>query len=364
MKDIVKKDFLAFVRLGIGNGLWDEIRDVDWPELQQESIKQGLAAVVLDGIEELRKADGGSQSIVLPDKPVLTRWIGDVLQNYESRYDQYRMALSSLAGFYNSHGYKMMVLKGYACGITWPTPQHRPYGDIDIWLFGRQKEADAILIKEKNIPIDFSHHVHTVFTWKNFSVENHLDFVNRYQNKSNSRIEKVFKELGRDDTHNLVVNGETVYVPSPDFHALFLIRHAVNHFASMGITLRQVLDWAFFVKRYTKEIDWGWLNRMIDEYQMRDFVNCINAICVEELGFDSSIFNDVQFDPFLKERVLADIMNTSYEDVIPKHFFPRLYFKFMRWKENKWKREMCFKESSWSSFWCGLWSHVVKPSTI
>lgn len=48
----------------------------------------------------------------------------------------YLQAVASLAGFYNAHGYKMMVLKGYACSLNWPRPEHRPCGDIDIWLFG------------------------------------------------------------------------------------------------------------------------------------------------------------------------------------------------------------------------------------
>lgn len=78
-----------------------------------------------------------------------------------------------------------MVLKGYACSIDWPKPEHRPCGDIDIWLFGKQKEADAALaaspkFHDSSFKIDSSHHHHTVFDWCSFSVENHYDFVNVY----------------------------------------------------------------------------------------------------------------------------------------------------------------------------------------
>ena len=66
-------------------------------------------------------------------------WIGEVLQNYEQRYSAYENAIGSLADFYNQHGFKMMVLKGYACSLDWPKPEHRPCGDIDIWQFGQQK---------------------------------------------------------------------------------------------------------------------------------------------------------------------------------------------------------------------------------
>ena len=85
------------------------------------------------------------------------------------------------------------------------------------------------------------------------------------------------------------VYGERVYLPSADLHALFLMKHMVSHFAAAEISLRQVLDWVFFVEKHGKEIDWEWLEGLLEKYHIKDFYNCINAICVEALGFD---FND------------------------------------------------------------------------
>lgn len=72
--------------------------------------EQGLTAVVLDGIEKLPDNQR-------PPQVLLLEWIGEVLQNYESVYPSYIKAIGCLAGFYNNHGYKMMVLKGYACSL-------------------------------------------------------------------------------------------------------------------------------------------------------------------------------------------------------------------------------------------------------
>lgn len=98
-----------------------------------------------------------------------------------------------MAAWYNGHGFKMMVLKGFACGLNWPRPEHRPAGDIDIWLFGEQKMADDCLFKEKGIKIDKSEHHHTVFYWKDFVIENHYDFLNIYQHSSSAKMEKILK---------------------------------------------------------------------------------------------------------------------------------------------------------------------------
>lgn len=351
------KTFLSLVRLGIGHRAEALSNPVDWNEVQALAERQGLAAILVDGIEQL-------PDIQRPPKDLLLQWIGEVLQNYEYRYELYRRAIAELASFCREHGLKMMVLKGYACSLDWPKPEHRPCGDIDIWQFGKQKEADDLIRKEKNIKIDTSHHHHTVFYWRDFIVENHYDFVNIYSDSSSAKLEKVFKKLGMDDTHSVDVYGERIYLPSANLHALFLIRHMVSHFAAAEITLRQVLDWAFFVEKHHKDVDWKWLLGVLDLYHMKDFFNLINAICVDDLGFHSDFFPKIQFLPELKDSVLADILEPAYGADEPEKFFPRIVYKYRRWQGNAWKQKLCYNESRWESFWSGLWAKILKPSSF
>ena len=153
-------------------------------------------------------------------------------------------------------------------------------------------------------------------------------------------------------------------MPSPNLHALFLIRHMVSHFAAAEITLRQVLDWAFYVEKYTKEVDWKWLDQMLVKYHMKEFVSCINAICVEELGFLVDIFPAAQIVPALKERVLEDILDPKYTAAEPEGFFPRVIYKYKRWQGNAWKQKMCYGESRWVMFWTGIWAKILKPASF
>ena len=358
-----KDIFLTLVRSGIGHETEPIPNQVNWSEIKTLADRQGLSAVVLDGIERLPNGNRPSKNITLP-------WIGEVVSNYEQRYHQYCNAIASLASFYNSHGIKMMVLKGYACSLDWLKPNHRPCGDIDIWLFGKQKEADDLIRKEKNIKIDTSHHHHTVFYWRDFIVENHYDFVNIYSDSSSAKLEKIFKELGTDDSHFVGITDAStgsvakVYLPSPNLHAMFLIRHMVSHFASSEINLRQVLDWAFFVEKHTKEIDWEWLLRILDKYHMRDFFNLINAICIEDLSFAADLFPEVRFIPELKDRVLVDILEPAYRAVEPASLLPRIVYKYRRWQGNAWKQELCYSESRWEMFRKGIWAKILKPASI
>ena len=357
--------FLQLVRLGIGTSKDAKIsKDVDWAQLKALADAQGLSAVVLEGLNTY----GTNLTDTMPLQMKL-EWIGEVLQNYEQRYVAYEKAISSLAGFYNQHDFKMMVLKGYACSLDWPKPNHRPCGDIDIWLFGQQKAADKALVssfrvQDPSFKIDVSHHHHTVFEWEGFSVENHYDFINVHHHKSHVEFEKILKELGLDDSHSVEVNGEKVYLPSPNLHALFLIKHLTLHFSTGEITFRQLLDWAFFVEKHGREIDWEWLEGVLDEYGMKDLYNVFNAICVGDLGFDVNIFPKVQFDPHLKDRVLHDILAPEFDENMPSGLLKRLSWKWRRWKANEWKHKLCYNESMWSAFWSGVWAHLLKPRSI
>ena len=136
--------FLQLIRLGIGHLSPGELKDrleLDWTAIEALAVKQGLSAIVLDGLDRLQPS--------AYDMPAMMRkkWIGEVLHWYENRFELYRRAIAEMASFYSARGYRMMLLKGYACSLDWPKPKHRPTGDIDIWLFGQPRKLKAITVK-------------------------------------------------------------------------------------------------------------------------------------------------------------------------------------------------------------------------
>ena len=362
-----KDVLLQLVRLGIGTSKVAKIpKDIDWEAVEALAEKQGTLGVVYDGAIRLAEIADNADFFPLAVK---LRWLGKVMQGYERRYALYRKAVADLATWYQAHGYRMMLLKGLACGVDWPKPEHRPYGDIDIWLFGQQEAADKEMVEEfEGFKIDDSHHHHTVFQWQGFTVENHFDFGNVYHHKSSVKLEAIFKELA-DDGLPLF---DYSFQPTANLHALFLLKHSMTDFAAFYVTLRQVLDWGFFVKAHGKEVDWVWLEGVLREYHMLDFFNVLNAICVEDLGFclveslESRVESQLKSVEFreLKERVLNDILKPEFTRSSPKKIIPRLMHKYRRWKKNEWKHKMCYNESMWSAFWSGVRLHLIKPASI
>lgn len=362
---VPNKAYLSLIKLGIGHES-DIPEEIDWKAVRQLASKQGLAAIVLDGVKTLieRGMLAGGRAM---DIELKFDWMGESVVAYEQRYEAYRNTIASLAKFYAEHGFKMMVLKGYALSLNYPVPNHRPCGDIDIWLFGKYKEADAVLSKELGIVIDNGHHHHTVFTYDGFMVENHYDFINVNYGHRNSSLEIELKSLAEDDSHQIGIGEQNVYHPGSNLHALFQIRHCILHFASSEMNLRQLLDWAFFVQKHSSEIDWKWLVEMLRKFKMLDFFNCLNTICVEDLGFDAELFRSrlPKVDNDLKQRMLQDMITPEFSEEEPRgNVIKRVAFKYRRWQANAWKQRLCYSDNRFIAFWKSVWAHLLKPSSI
>ena len=47
-----------------------------------------------------------------------------------------------------------------------------------------------------------------------------------------------------------------ILLPPVQWNAMFLTYHACAHFLSEGLRLKQILDWAMFLKKEQNNVDW------------------------------------------------------------------------------------------------------------
>lgn len=347
---------IELLKMGIGNSADCRIPDsVQWGQVVQIAQMQGVGSVVLDGLERT-KVEGIS-------KEVLLQWIA-YTQQQENRYMLQEKLIAELASFYQEQDMQMMVLKGWGLSLLYPKPKHRPYSDLDIYLFGKQKEGDQLFHNKRGIEIDDSHHHHSVFSYKGLSVENHYDFVNVYSHSSNKKVEKRLKSLVKETPNVKVkVNGVEVWLPSPDFNALFLLRHAAAHFAGSEISLRQVVDWGLFMQQNHQLVDWVTQIPFIKKMNMHHFLGAINYICYHYLGFNKEIF-DSCIDESYGERVFEDLFNPMHQQSKVKGTVKYIYSRFRYWWSNRWKHRIVYSESLLTTFLAQLFAHLMKPATL
>lgn len=361
--------FLSLVRCAVSSKCDDSsaFSGKDWAWIIKTSNMQGVPALVADGLQIYLKSNPNSNLFAnetIAEKLKRIQWLGSVVA-YERLYAKHEKAMADLARLYACNGIRMMVLKGYGLSLDWPVPNHRPVGDLDIYNFGKWKEADVLVAKECGIKVDDGHEHHTVFNYKGVSVENHYDFINTKAHRDAPKIEARLKALAEKDYREIEIQDTNIYLPSSNFNAIFLMRHMGQHFAGDHLNLRQVLDWGFFVRVHHKEVDWKATIDFLKEIGIYTFFNQINAICVDYLGFSESSFPSIERNRDLVERILMDILHPEFAEEKPASgLIPILTFKFRRWWHNRWKHPLVYKEWLLPMFLTLLWSHLRRWGTI
>lgn len=329
--------------------------NINWQSLYPLAIHQGISAILLDAI-------GLLPSETRPPMPMLLQWIGQSTM-MERMYVRHWKRIGELADFYKQQGIRMLLLKGYGCSLCYPKPEHRPTGDIDVYLFGKKDEADALIEKELGVKVHREYHKHSTFNYDGVEVENHAKFIDDVSHKSNIRFEQILMSV-LDKKEFLPSPIDNILLPSPTFNALFLLRHTGEHFASNEITLRHVLDVGTFFQKYHSQIDWALAFNVYKEERMLRFFNAIATICVEYLGIDAACFASAdkqytyQLVTALADRILSDIfekkdvlpMTTAGIDTIAKKLKYAIDKSHRLW-HNRWKYQLVYNENLVESFW-------------
>ena len=330
--------------------------NVNWKNIIEFSTQHGMQGICFDALGLLPDEQR-------PDKASLLEWLGKVVC-VERFYDKQKKTIDSLSDFYQEHGIKMMLLKGYGMSLYWPQPNHRPGGDIDIYLGSLWQQANKLVSEKLGIRVDDGHEHHTCFYYNGMMVENHYDFLNTKVNESARELEKVFKELAKFDMPLKMERG-AIYLPSATLNAIFLLRHLGQHFAGAEATLRQVLDWGFFMHHETKNVDWNFVLPTLKKAGILRFFHQVNAICVDYLGFDESAFPTIVREHDLEKRIMENILSPEFDEKKPKgNTLQVIIFKTRRFFANKWKRHLVFRESIMNQLWFGSIAHLRRFGTI
>ena len=331
--------------------------------------KEQVGAVCFGAIEKLSPEER-------PPSDLLMQWIA-LAESQRQYYQHYKKVLASLASFYRQYGVKMLLLKGYGLSLDYPVPELRPAGDIDIYLIpesgpicydGIVKEyADQAVECCWGIEIGREYKKHSHFLIDGVVVENHDTFIDTDKHKSNLRFQSYLENLLVEKTNsndnklneNFLLESPVpnCYLPSATWNALFLLRHAGEHFATEKITLRHVLDLGIFFQSHSSEIDWDFVLQVYEKENMIDFYNAISTICTRFLWMNGGYFYGAIDREDLANKVLRDIFTEykplpmSNEALSKMSIIHYGVVKSLRWWKNRWKYKMVYNENILESFW-------------
>lgn len=324
MSSFCKDKFEAFI--------FDGMQAKCWAELMDCAKQYGVMGLTFEAIEH---------SNLCPPKEILLEWLGQVLY-MESVYTQYRKTITKLARFYACHNIKMLLFKGYGLSLNYPNPTHRPCGDIDIYLYGKGEEADLLVASKLGVISKQNEEKHSIFELDGITIENHSCLINYTSHPSLMELERYIEREAENSVPVEMVADDSngFYIPAVSINAIYLPYHIADHFFHGDASLRQLCDWAFFVKKYHTNINWTDAEQWAKRAGFFKFYCCLNGIVHDYLGLDDSFLPNWPRDKKIEKRVLNEILNSESSIKL------NLLQKVVRYFRNMWKFRLVYNNES------------------
>lgn len=312
--------------------------DVVWSVLIEVSFQHGVAPLCVDAYQKIYDVfpDWVSDLDSPERESVKYDWFAESL-NCELEYETKLMRISTLARLLDQHDLRFLLLKGLGLSQFYPIPSHRTSSDIDIFAFGQGKAVDELVGEQFGIKVEQDGDRHSVLRFDDVTVENHSCFANCYVHPSTKPLnDYLVDKANSSDSDELEDTG--ALLPSPMFNALFIPYHCAGHFVHGECTLRQLCDWACFVMKCGKDIDWNQVKKIASASGFFCFFCCLNGIVQDYLGVPRSSLPDWPRNKVLEERIMDDILAPSEERTT-------LLSKIVGFYSSGWKYKLVYNDN-------------------
>ena len=360
----MEKELFALLRLGLGNTETDNENLSNfillptnlWVRLGVIAQEQGVLGVMLDGIDRLDNAGYGATREL--SKKQKLEWIGNVLNGYELRNQHQLAVILNLQQRWSESGLRMMVMKGQTMGTYYPNPKHRASGDIDCYLFdGYAKGNEAA--KQWADNVDEGWYKHSVISYKGETIENHQFFVHTREGKISKQLNQILVDMLKDVSLD-TLSGTAVLMPPPMFNALFLTYHALAHFLEEGLRLKQILDWAMFLKRDADKVDWKEFYKFCDQFHFRRFADVMTDIAVNHLGVELDIEVITTFSPYTEKVLHSTFYDKEYVFCTGDGGWKNRFHIVKNLFKYRWKYKEIYQHSILRQLWLYAAGYVFK----
>lgn len=346
-----------------------DVTKEEWAELYRLSKAQGVTAVVFD---KLSRAYSESEDFPRPPKEQTLKWYAQSMA-IENKMSKIRCLSAEFAERMAEEGLHTLVLKGIAISTYYPNPLHREFGDLDCYLFEHTPngikwencyEKGNIAAEKGNYKVKRGYYKHSHIVFKGMEIENHQFSLSIKDGKETKELERHLRNLV-NLSHRF--EGSKLILPSADFNALFLTAHSMSHFLYESIKIRNVLDWALFVRKERENVDWKSFWEWCDKMHYTRFVECLNFICEKHLGVNAMAYNRVSSAKSLsynKEkmatRILQDVFHGNSIYTKGYGYFGFRFALAMSYFKSLWKFQEVYQHNALWLLCKRAWGMTIK----
>ena len=368
----MQEALFLLLRLGLGTSspmeedlsLLSSLNERQWEEIEEVSDKHGVAAIVFDGISAVVERKGSQFLNHFDDDSfwscLIANWaVGTVEQQYERGNKQQFAIIKEIQERWAASGIRMMLMKGQAMGTYYPIPNHRCPGDIDCYLFDDYEIGNDVA-RSFQAEVDDSWYKHSQISYKGQLIENHQYFVHTRGGKKSKSLDKLLCGFLKDkDAQFEELSGTGVLLPPPMFNAVFLSYHALAHFLAEGLLLKQLLDWAMFLKRDQDKVDCKAFYEICDKYNFRRFANVATDVAVNYLNI--KVKDDFCFSsPYTQKVLHSALYDDDYIFSKPGSIWSKRFHLVRNLYKNRWKHHQIYQHSIIRQMWFYVVGFIFK----
>lgn len=217
-------------------------------------------------------------------------------------------------------GILVVVLKGAAAAASYPQPELRKSGDIDLLVPDAQEWERACVLLEKDgfVKAEEQHANHHLVlrSPEGIEIEVHSAFSEPFDNvKMNQYMEKVMTASAQHVVHREIM-GVPLPVLARPWHAYQLLLHMLQHFLRSGFGVKLLCDWVVLWQEDWTEEERETLHRLVRNSRIEGFAEMITSLCVICLGLPPECApfagrSVIETERFMKEILEAEEFGRS-----------------------------------------------------
>lgn len=333
------------------------IQELPWLDIFNVSKIHGIGGFVSSAFLNLTKDFGCSGSGDILFEELKYKALSNVLV-IERKNKVQDSTLRDLFGKWQQDGIHTLLFKGQANKNWFLEPLYRSPGDVDCFTYNNYDKAN-LKASQYGAKVDCSWFKHSQIVYRGELFENHHYFVHTRSGEWGKNLEQELLTILLTDKP-YYYDDTSVQVPSPLFNAIFLTYHALEHFVTEGLRLKQVMDWAAFLQSNSEKVDWLRFNEICRRYRMDIFASAMNDIAIHDLGVNVNN-KDIVCTCKLSDRIKRSILNDKdYVFSSGKsawHNRCHLIFNLFKYR---WKYEKVFQISIWRQLWIYAYGYIRK----
>lgn len=250
----------------------------EWEEILTLAEAQGVLFLLLQGCTSLRTQVSSAN---------WQKWRSKLLSTIVNN-DSLMAVQDKIVGLMSDKGIPCAILKGASLASCYYDPSSRALGDIDLLVAPQyvDQAADILLAQGFSAPKEsFAHPYHIDFYRNKVAVELHFA-VSGFPDSAAGAEAKRHMDLCWQQIQ-WKHHTEHLFPCLSDFHqALSLMLHMERHMTTGCIGLRQLCDWAVFVKSVSHDCFAGQILPMLENCGLAEFARVLTKTAVRYLGLD------------------------------------------------------------------------------